>query len=72
MWEFVLGLDGLPTLATVPILGFIFQWISIAISGLALVWNWDWASVDDSSIVPEAKPQTPKDVASDDGNALIG
>jgi hypothetical protein len=28
-----------------------------ALNGLAFVWNWDWASVDDSAIVPEAIPK---------------
>jgi hypothetical protein len=35
----------------------IFNWVYYAINGLALVWNRDWALVDDSAIVPEAIPK---------------
>ena len=72
MWEFIVGLDGLPAFTYIPVIGFLFQWISIAISGLAMVWTWDWSSVDDSTIIPESKP-TPKanNLSPDDGAALI-
>ena len=41
-----------------------------------MVWNWDWASVDDSAIVPEAIPKKnaagPAAGTPRDGTALIG
>ena len=55
-----------------PILGFIFNWVYYAINGLALVWNWDWASVDDSAIVPEAIPKKKAAGPAGAGTALIG
>ena len=55
-----------------PILGFIFNWVYYAINGLALVWNWDWASVDDSAIVPEAIPKKKAAGPAASGTALIG
>ena len=55
-----------------PILGFIFNWVYYAINGLALVWNWDWASVDDSAIVPESIPKKKAAGPAGDGTALIG
>ena len=73
MWNLILAFDGLPQpWALIPFVGFIFNWMYYAVNGLALVWNWDWASVDDSTIVPEAiiKPKATSD--SSDGTALIG
>ena len=73
MWELVLGLDGLPQpLSLIPFVGFIFNWMYYAINALALVWNWDWASVDDSAIVPEAVVKPKETTNTDDGEALIG
>ena len=73
MWNVIQSFDGLPQpWSMIPFLGFLFWPLYLGIGALALVWNWDWASVDDSTIVPEAviKPKTEGDAG--DGAALIG
>ena len=72
MWNLIQGFDGgLPQpFSLIPFIGFIFQWMYYAVNGLALVWNWDWASTDDSAIVPEAVVKKAAGTASD-GTALI-
>ena len=73
MWEVIKGLDGLPQpFSLIPFVGFIFNWVYYAINALAMVWNWDWASVDDSAIVPESLPKPKDGQVAGDGSALIG
>ena len=73
MWNVIQSFDGLPQpWSMIPFLGFLFWPLYLGIGALALVWNWDWASVDDSTIVPEAVIKPTTEGTAGDGAALIG
>ena len=72
MWEATNAYDGFPAVARLPLVGILFQIYIYALNALALVWTWDWSSVDDSGIVPEATPKPKKPTTVGDGSAEIG
>ena len=44
----------------------------VALNALAIVWTFDWTSIDDSAIIPETKVKTKAATGGDGSNTIEG